>query len=133
MQWRGGRLASVPNLLAVFVFHAAKRPFHFMQSALGTRPTLRPAGHSRRQAMMPNQRVPACPARPTPPARRSVAPAAVSTSSAAAKKTQPMPFVKLADQEEMKLALLLNVVDPAVGGVLIMGDRGTGKSVAVSA
>ena len=44
-----------------------------------------------------------------------------------------MPFVKLADQEEMKLALLLNVVDPAVGGVLIMGDRGTGKSVAVSA
>lgn len=42
-----------------------------------------------------------------------------------------LPFVKLADQEDMKLALMLNVVDPTVGGVLIMGDRGTGKSVAV--
>ncbi|KAK9840884.1 hypothetical protein WJX84_008482 [Apatococcus fuscideae] len=42
-----------------------------------------------------------------------------------------MPFVKIVGQEEMKLALLLNVVDPRIGGVLIMGDRGTGKSVAV--
>lgn len=42
------------------------------------------------------------------------------------------PFVRIAGQEEMKLALMLNVVDPNIGGVLIVGDRGTGKSVAVS-
>ena len=47
------------------------------------------------------------------------------------KKLPAMPFVKIVGQEEMKLALLLNVVDPRIGGVLIMGDRGTGKSVAV--
>ncbi|KAG1655040.1 hypothetical protein FOA52_008791 [Chlamydomonas sp. UWO 241] len=41
------------------------------------------------------------------------------------------PFTRIAGQEEMKLALCLNVVDPNIGGVLIMGDRGTGKSVAV--
>jgi hypothetical protein len=41
------------------------------------------------------------------------------------------PFVKIVGQEDMKLALQLNVVDSRIGGVLIMGDRGTGKSVAV--
>jgi len=41
------------------------------------------------------------------------------------------PFVCLSGQEELKLALLLNVVDPTIGGLLIMGDRGTGKSIAV--
>jgi Mg-chelatase subunit ChlI len=48
-----------------------------------------------------------------------------------AKKRPAFPFTRLAGQEDMKLALLLNVVDSSIGGVLIMGDRGTGKSVAV--
>lgn len=43
------------------------------------------------------------------------------------------PFTAVVGQEEMKLALLLNVVAPAVGGVLVTGHRGTGKSTAVRA
>lgn len=46
-------------------------------------------------------------------------------------KKPSFPFVCLSGQEELKLALLLNVVDPTIGGLLIMGDRGTGKSIAV--
>ena len=42
-------------------------------------------------------------------------------------------FTAIAAQEEMKLALLIAAVDPAVGGVLVFGDRGTGKSTAVRA
>ncbi|MDJ0597283.1 MAG: magnesium chelatase ATPase subunit I [Crocosphaera sp.] len=43
------------------------------------------------------------------------------------------PFTAIVGQEEMKLALLLNVIDPKIGGVMIMGDRGTGKSTAIRA
>ena len=43
------------------------------------------------------------------------------------------PFTAIVGQEEMKLALILNVIDPKIGGVLIMGDRGTGKSTTVRA
>ena len=33
------------------------------------------------------------------------------------------PFTAIIGQEEMKLALILNVIDPRIGGVMIMGDR----------
>lgn len=47
---------------------------------------------------------------------------------------QPLyPFSALVGQEKMKTALLLNAVDPAIGGVLISGHKGTGKSTAVRA
>lgn len=41
------------------------------------------------------------------------------------------PFCAIVGQDEMKLCLLLNVIDPKIGGVMIMGDRGTGKSTTV--
>ena len=44
-----------------------------------------------------------------------------------------MPFSAIVGQEQMKKALLLNAIDPAIGGVLIRGDRGTAKSSAVRA
>ncbi|MCE7996970.1 MAG: ATP-binding protein, partial [Roseivirga sp.] len=43
------------------------------------------------------------------------------------------PFTAIGGQEEMKLALQLNVIDPKIGGVMIMGDRGTGKSTTIRA
>jgi magnesium chelatase subunit I len=43
------------------------------------------------------------------------------------------PFTAIVGQEEIKLALLLNVIDPKIGGVIVMGDRGTGKSTTVRA
>nr|YP_009511596.1 Mg chelatase subunit e [Melanthalia intermedia]AXI97473.1 Mg chelatase subunit e [Melanthalia intermedia] len=49
-------------------------------------------------------------------------------------KTRPVfPFTAIVGQEEMKLALILNVIDPKIGGVMIMGDRGTGKSTTIRA
>lgn len=45
----------------------------------------------------------------------------------------PFPFSAIVGQEEMKLAVLIAAIDPAIGGVLVMGDRGTGKSTAVRA
>jgi len=43
------------------------------------------------------------------------------------------PFSAIVGQDDMKLALLASAIDPAIGGVLVFGDRGTGKSTAVRA
>lgn len=46
-------------------------------------------------------------------------------------KTVHYPFAAIVGQEDMKLALLLNVINPLLGGVLIRGEKGTAKSTAV--
>jgi magnesium chelatase subunit I len=46
---------------------------------------------------------------------------------------QPFPFAAIVGQEAMKQAMVLTAVDPSIGGVLVFGDRGTGKSTAVRA
>jgi magnesium chelatase subunit I len=43
----------------------------------------------------------------------------------------PFPFMALVGQLEMRIALLLSVINPSVGGVLLIGPRGTGKTTAV--
>ena len=57
----------------------------------------------------------------------------VSSAPARVARRAVFPFTAIVGQEEMKLALLLNVIDPKVGGVMIMGDRGTGKSTTIRA
>ncbi|NEO34874.1 MAG: magnesium chelatase ATPase subunit I [Moorea sp. SIOASIH] len=59
----------------------------------------------------------------------------MSPTAQAPKTTRRLvfPFTAIVGQEEMKLALLLNVIDPKIGGVMIMGDRGTGKSTTIRA
>jgi magnesium chelatase subunit I len=49
------------------------------------------------------------------------------------KNLNNFPFAAIIGQEEMKLALQLNVIDPKIGGVMIMGDRGTGKTTTIRA
>src|SRR3984893_14366774 len=43
------------------------------------------------------------------------------------------PFTAIVGQEKMKLALVANAINPSIAGVLIRGERGTGKSTAVRA
>jgi magnesium chelatase subunit D len=43
------------------------------------------------------------------------------------------PFSAIVGQEKMKLALILNVINPKIGGVLLRGEKGTGKSLTVRA
>lgn len=60
----------------------------------------------------------------------------MNTASAApypAPDTVPYPFSAIVGQEPLKLALLLNALSPAVGGVLVRGEKGTAKSTAVRA
>ncbi len=45
----------------------------------------------------------------------------------------PFPFSAIVGQDEMKLALLIAAVDRSIGGVMVFGDRGTGKSTAARA
>ncbi len=58
----------------------------------------------------------------------NASPVARRTSSAAV-----YPFSAIVGQERMKLALILNVIDPGIGGILIRGEKGTAKSTAVRA
>lgn len=58
---------------------------------------------------------------------------AATVQSPATARRVVFPFTAIVGQEEMKLALLLNVIDPFIGGVMIMGDRGTGKSTTIRA
>ncbi len=60
----------------------------------------------------------------------SVSPTAQTTANT---RRVVFPFTAIVGQEEMKLSLLLNVIDPKIGGVMIMGDRGTGKSTTIRA
>lgn len=49
------------------------------------------------------------------------------------KRTAVYPFTAIVGQDAMKLSLILNVINPALGGVLIKGEKGTAKSTAVRA
>ncbi|SMC38764.1 protoporphyrin IX magnesium-chelatase [Desulfocicer vacuolatum DSM 3385] len=48
-------------------------------------------------------------------------------------KRATFPFVAIVGQEQMKLALILNIINPGLSGVLIRGEKGTAKSTAVRA
>jgi magnesium chelatase subunit I len=57
--------------------------------------------------------------------------AAQATSDSGVAENLPFPFLALVGQREMKLALMLALINPAIGGVLLVGPRGTGKTTAV--
>lgn len=58
-------------------------------------------------------------------------PSMIEPGDAGLAETLPFPFLALVGQVEMKVALLLALINPAVGGVLLIGPRGTGKTTAV--
>lgn len=57
----------------------------------------------------------------------------MSSTATKAPSRAVFPFTAIVGQEEMKLALILNTIDPRIGGVMIMGDRGTGKTTTIRA
>jgi len=64
---------------------------------------------------------------------RSSRPRAVSSEQEVEESSaRPVyPFTAIIGQEEMKFAALMNIIDPNIGGIMVMGDRGTGKSTTV--
>lgn len=56
---------------------------------------------------------------------------AQATSDSGVADNLPFPFLAMVGQREMKLALILALINPAIGGVLLVGPRGTGKTTAV--
>lgn len=46
-------------------------------------------------------------------------------------EARPFPFLAIVGQNEMRIALMLTIINPAIGGVLLIGPRGTGKTTAV--
>jgi magnesium chelatase subunit I len=54
-----------------------------------------------------------------------------SAEEAGLAEAVPFPFLAIVGQREMKLALLLGLVNPSVGGILLVGPRGTAKTTAV--
>jgi magnesium chelatase subunit I len=113
---------------------AGRRSFHLVQRvgqqgpALGT-VSLAPGGSRQLRVRL------IYPADATPPQVLSLLPVKQSPDLPLmqARKRRVFPFTAIVGQEEMKLALLLNVIDPRIGGVMIMGDRGTGKSTTIRA
>ncbi|MDP3185845.1 MAG: hypothetical protein Q8M58_11270, partial [Anaerolineales bacterium] len=55
----------------------------------------------------------------------------VTAEEAGLAEALPFPFLAIVGQREMKLALLLGLVNPTVGGILLVGPRGTAKTTAV--
>ena len=90
-------------------------------------------GCLRQQRTLPRQHQHACARGVAARAAAAAASTAEGESAAVAQTKVAFPFTRVVEQENMKLGLLLNVIDQRIGGLLVMGDRGTGKSVVVRA
>ena len=57
-----------------------------------------------------------------------------SSNQSKTKKTRAsFPFLAIQGQNDLKLGMILNVIEPDIKGILIIGDRGTGKSTTIRA